>query len=564
MSRDPFHALVVSPSPAAPAASAPAVEVVTALGDSVLEVAQLQAAPPRSARARLCMTLGAGLLLAAATTFALGVRDAARDAAARDAWTAAQRPAWAFRATRHAASADLLALGGALAGLGLCATGLLLARRPARTSFRVGVGDDVDVPLADAGRAHTLVQSDGAGGFVVDVGGLTGELRSAGRSVSFAELQATGQLQVPVRGDMHARAQLGRTTFHVRGVALPARPVGPAPFLRERGALTFVAASAAVHLGLLGMMSLATPEQETVPGELRVDETNYLNASITAPDDPIPPPPEDGDGETGTAVASVAPSMALTDGRLGHDDGSVTPARLQVANRAMIPRMSREQAIAAASEAGVLGAMQAVGPIRAFDGVDIASGIDAIDFAGGMVDGGGDGVPVGSFGWGVAGFGTGCGTLDGKLCQGIKAGAFATIGESGRDGRNWRGLSGFGPGTGKRVATAPTVKPCSGGTCTVAPELDAATIRRYVHRNLNKIKYCYEKELLAAPGLEGTVTANFTLDGNGHVVDSRASGVSPAVSTCVAGVLANISFPRVAEPGIYPIKYPFTFRPTGS
>jgi hypothetical protein len=255
--------------------------------------------------------------------------------------------------------------------------------------------------------------------------------------------------------------------------------------------------------------------------------------------------------------------MALTDGTLGHTDGSINPAKLQVANRGLTPQLSREQAIAAASEAGVLGALQALGPISTYDGLAIASGMDEIDFAGGMMDGGGDGVPVGSFGWGVSGFGTGCGTIDGRLCGGIKAGPYATIGNTGNDGRNWRGVAGFGPGNGKRTSLVPTVKLCAGATCSVAPELDAATIRRYVPRNLNKIKYCYEKELLATPTLEGTVTALFTLDGNGHVVDSRASGVSPAVSTCVAGVLTNIAFPKVAAPGIYPIKYPFTFRPAG-
>ncbi len=562
MSRDPFEAILVSSAPHG--APAPAVEIVTALGDSVLEVAQLQAAPRRSARARLSLAVGSGLLLAAATTFGLGVLDAAEDAAARDRWIAEKRPAWAFRPTRPTVAADLLAIGGGLVGLGLCATGLLLARRPARSGFRIGVGDSVDVPLADAGRAHTLVQADGQGGFVVDISGMTGDLRSAGRSTPLAELQAAGQLQVPVASGMHVRAQLGRTTFHVRGVGAPAEPVGPSPLARGRGALAFVAGSAAVHLGLLGMMSLSAPEQESVPGEMRVEADNYLKATLTAQEEAVPEPSDDSDDGAGTAIASAAPSMALTDGTLGHTDGSRNPAKLQVANRELPQQLSREQAIALASAAGVVGAMQAIGPISTYDGLAIASGMDAIDFAGGMMDGGGDGAPVGSFGWGVSGFGTGCGTVDGKPCGGIKAGPYATIGHTGNDGRNWRGVNGFGPGPGKRTGLVPTVKLCAGATCAVAPELDAATIRRYVQRNVNKIKYCYEKELLATPTLEGTVTAHFTLDGNGHVVDSRASGVSPAVSSCVAGVLGNIAFPKVAAPGIYPIKYPFTFRPAGS
>jgi hypothetical protein len=97
-------------------------------------------------------------------------------------------------------------------------------------------------------------------------------------------------------------------------------------------------------------------------------------------------------------------------------------------------------------------------------------------------------------------------------------------------------------------------------TCTGEAQddcLDPAIIRRYIKRNIEKIGYCYEKELLAQPGLEGTVTALFSLQANGVVVQSRASGVSPAVSGCIAEVISHISFPKVADSGIYPIKYPF-------
>jgi hypothetical protein len=69
---------------------------------------------------------------------------------------------------------------------------------------------------------------------------------------------------------------------------------------------------------------------------------------------------------------------------------------------------------------------------------------------------------------------------------------------------------------------------------------------------------------LAKPGLEGTVTVNFTLNGNGRVIQSTASGVDAAVSSCIAEVIANVAFPKVGGTGIYPIKYPFQLRPRGS
>jgi hypothetical protein len=93
--------------------------------------------------------------------------------------------------------------------------------------------------------------------------------------------------------------------------------------------------------------------------------------------------------------------------------------------------------------------------------------------------------------------------------------------------------------------------------------LDKDLIRRYIRRNLEKISYCYEKQLLATPGLEGTVTATFTLNGNGHVVQSTATGVDGTVSSCIAQVISNVQFPKVGDTGLYPIKYPFVLRPRG-
>jgi hypothetical protein len=188
-----------------------------------------------------------------------------------------------------------------------------------------------------------------------------------------------------------------------------------------------------------------------------------------------------------------------------------------------------------------------------------------IDITGGIIDGGGTGAPAGSFGWGIRGQGLGCGTPDGKNCEGQRVGPYATIGWEGRD---YAGPFSQRPGQpgrpGDRVAKAPPVKLGPPVACTQdAPCLDKEIIRRYVKRNIQKITYCYETQLLANPGLEGTVMVNFTLNGNGRVIDSNASGVDPAVSSCIASVVSNIRFPKVGDDGIYPIKYPFQLRPTG-
>jgi len=94
-------------------------------------------------------------------------------------------------------------------------------------------------------------------------------------------------------------------------------------------------------------------------------------------------------------------------------------------------------------------------------------------------------------------------------------------------------------------------------------DLDKAIIRRYVKRNLNKIRYCYEKSLLAKPALEGTVQVQFFIAPSGSVATAAATGVDPEVSDCVAGVFKSIEFPAPKGGGGVQVNYPITFRPAG-
>jgi hypothetical protein len=91
--------------------------------------------------------------------------------------------------------------------------------------------------------------------------------------------------------------------------------------------------------------------------------------------------------------------------------------------------------------------------------------------------------------------------------------------------------------------------------------LDKAIIRRYIKRNLQKIVYCYEKQLVAKPALAGTVTAKFEISGNGHVTSSSASGLDPNVESCIAQAIRTIEFPKPIDNKTVDVVYPFTFRP---
>ena len=114
--------------------------------------------------------------------------------------------------------------------------------------------------------------------------------------------------------------------------------------------------------------------------------------------------------------------------------------------------------------------------------------------------------------------------------------------------------------SGSRDGGVPTV---SIGQPNVAGDLDKAIIRRYIKRNIQKIQYCYEKQLLASPGLQGTVLATFSITPTGSVRDAKGTGVHPSVSSCVASVIDRIEFPKPKDGGLVRVNYPFTFRPGG-
>ncbi len=119
---------------------------------------------------------------------------------------------------------------------------------------------------------------------------------------------------------------------------------------------------------------------------------------------------------------------------------------------------------------------------------------------------------------------------------------------------------GFGYGIGGvRGARAP-VPMVSLGQPGAQGDLDKAIIRRYIKRNLQKIQYCYEKELMTKPRLAGTVQTQFTIGGDGKVTSSTGAGLDPAVASCVANVIHQIEFPKPKNNGIVNVNYPFVFR----
>lgn len=180
--------------------------------------------------------------------------------------------------------------------------------------------------------------------------------------------------------------------------------------------------------------------------------------------------------------------------------------------------------------------------------VRVAVPVEVPDAVAGIAAGGGFGYGVVS-GYGIGGGGTGWGT--------IGLGSYGTIGHGSGTGVGYGGSAGV-----LRVA-APAMPTVSiGAPVYLAGSLDKTIIRRYVHRHLNQIQYCYEKRLMSRPNLTGTVTTHFTIDGDGRVVAATADGLGDAeVEACMAGVIQAIEFPRPEGGSTVQVNYPFELHP---
>lgn len=139
----------------------------------------------------------------------------------------------------------------------------------------------------------------------------------------------------------------------------------------------------------------------------------------------------------------------------------------------------------------------------------------------------------------------------------VGSGRYGTIGHGSGTGSSY-GVGGSG---GLRDAN-PSVPTISIGQPQVTGgELDKAIIRRYIKRNIQKVMYCYEKQLLAKPKLQGTVTADFTIGPEGLVTAATAAGMGDKeVESCVAGVIKAIEFPKPKNAVAVTVKYPFEYK----
>ncbi len=546
-----------------------AVEVAAMLGDSVIGVKHCM--DPRSGKVTAgtwaYFATGVVSLLSSAAAFAVSVSTAAANKAGLEEWThVLHRPAHAFRPQFVSTGYDWLAFGGLAIGLCAVTLGLARMRREKKSPFyRIGTAPGVEMPLEQAPAASFPLVAPAGDDFVFNYGaGMDGELTVDGKSTPLSELVAAGRahpsastagaIEVPIPPKGRIRARAGKTTFVVSAVARP-RDQAAAPFGFERRTMAYVAGSLVAHMGVWAFLQTIPVDEASAGIDLASLEPTSIHTVDSAKDDPPPPPPTDGDsGDTGNP--NLAKAMKLDEGQAGKPTSDRQDSHMRIKDNQRDPALARLEAMETARRSGFLGSTQVLE-----DGItslaadrDFSSGFDSSNVYGALF--GAEGEGHGYFGMGRTGIGPG-GGCSLPPCGTIGVGNYGT---DPRAGDGWGVHGGHGDMRRHVTQTPPLVV----GLPTSGAGLDRAIIKRYIKRASAKLTYCYEKQLLAHPGIAGELTVQFFISPNGTVGSSVGQGFDPEVASCVAGVIKDIAFPKTDNGGGVQVNYPFTFHAVGA
>jgi hypothetical protein len=541
-----------------------AIEVAAMLGDSVVGVKHC--IDPKGGKVQpatwALFGIGAVSLVAFAVVFWSAVGNAAHNKEGLEEWTTKyKKPPFSYRATFVPASYDFIAFGGLLASLLTCTVALVRMRKEQVSPWvRIGTAPEVEFPIEQSPAPSFALVAPQGDDFAFNFGhGMEGEMVVNGQSTSLQELAAQGRTTIsPIPAGAKIRVRAGKATFMVSSVPRPRRHAMPLFAALESRVLAYFAGSLTVHMGFWLLLQQIPVEDSGMNIDLASLEDTSTRSNSTNQDDPPPPEeedkPDDGEDESG----GTGTAMALDEGKMGKKESDRAEGQYKMQKNQEDPQLARQQAIEQARNAGILGSSALVqgGAFASLTGTgDISSGFDDTNIYGGLL-GNEAGEMNGGFGFGRSGFGPGGG---GTGWGTIGTGRYGTIGHGSGTG------SGYGVGGGRggmrgRSSAVPTV---SIGQPNAQGDLDKAIIRRYIKRNIQKITYCYEKQLLAKPGLAGTVSTQFFITPNGNVATASGSGVDAEVANCVADVIKGIEFPKPKGGGGVQVNYPFTFRPAG-
>ena len=537
-----------------------AIEVAAMLADSVVAVKHIT--DPRgghvSAGTIGSFVAGVALLFMALYAFGHGVNVSRQNKEDLEKFTEVEkRPAVDFRPIRLSPAWDAMAflgLGGGLVLLTMGTSRLLEERKT--PYFRIGTAKGVEFPTEALPVASFPLVAPQGNDFVFSwTQGMRGELMLDGKVTPLEQLPQTG----PIPHKARIRVEVGGNTFLVSSVPAPKKQTGTLLATLDTIILAYFLGSAAVHLGFWGLLRAIPQAPSSLALDVLSSDGRLNRVQVKPQEDPKQEEEKQQEKDDGQQSGGTGTKQALDEGKMGKKDSTRAAGQYAIQNRGVDPQLAKAQRIEQAQKAGVLGVIRAQqgGAFASITGTgDFSSGIDDRDVEGGLY-GNEVGEMAGGYGFGMTGVGPGGG---GTGMGTIGTGRYGTMGHGSGTG------SGYGVGSGKggmrgRQASLPKVNI---GNATATGDLDKNIIRRYIRQKLPQIEYCYQKQLTVKPDLAGTITTQFTINGNGAVISVKGGGMGNRdVESCVEDAIRSIQFPKPTGGGFVNVTYPFTFRSQG-
>lgn len=419
-----------------------------------------------------------------------------------------------------------------------------------RNGYVIGQSPLADAPAASEllGASELRLVSPWGDGFLVNVTArMSGDVSVGGKVYRLADYLAGRGSNFTLPRDGHARIECGAMSFRLD--ATTAAKQVPRRWLGWTWQEQKFTLGSVLALALLLALSFAVPpDGAAASNELVGMNKTFLPFIVRAPEPDSMPEIALGKPQAGGAGETHADAV----GKTGNPKSPRPHGALSIKGDGTDRHTGKSAAVAAAQNAGMLGVLNAASTSAFSDvfGRGLAAGDGAEDLLGNLTRG--DlASAYGPGGFGVAGTGAGGGG------HGLETMGIA----------RYRTLGGdrYGRGTGvasldRRHLPRPPV--ITQGIAHVRGSLDKEIIRRVVRLHMNEVKYCYDKELLTKPRLEGRVSVQFLISGAGQVLSSALQSStmgSLQVEKCVVDAIKRWEFPKPEGGGVAIVSYPFNF-----
>jgi TonB family protein len=441
------------------------------------------------------------------------------------------------------------------------------AKKP--ENFYLGEDPTCDFPIpAESLKGQTkvplVINSLGGGSTVTILPGAQGdvtyedgsrvalsEIVSGGKASSSAEFPGGYSFSLPARARI--KIDFEAWTFLVNSVPHPKKFV--APLELNWTSQIYTGFSLIMHTIFLFLVYFIPPDPEGLSLDLLDENNRFIKYMLNPPEvqqDEVPEwlKKDKQDEEQG----GKGKRHKGEEGQMGKRDAKKTDNHYGIKGPKdnPDPHMARSMAKEMAKNAGILSYLSAANAPTSPFGQDTALGVDPENALGALM-----GNQVGeNFGYGGLGL-RGTGRGGGGTGEGtIGLGNLNTIGHGGGGGSG----SGYGRGAGGlggRRGRAPQIR---SGAAMVKGSLSKEVIRRIVHRHINEVKFCYEKQLAKRPDLSGRVSVKFIISGTGAVQMAAVADSTigdPQVENCIAQAVRRWTFPQPEGGGIVIVTYPF-------